>query len=233
MFDILEQTKKDFSPFLGLKKSKSIIGEHSEFYDLSGSSNLVVRKSFISVSFAKRTAEFQKVVRNCSLRLPKTWYVIGSDPVSKEDSLFAISERVFGKRLNEIFSFNEEMRKKLDTLYASVFLHLWNVCQIGGYVLSDFRNEQIMLGMVEKEKERHLYFTDVDPLVEFWEKGQRDSYFWEYLYRACVQMKQTEFDRNFHKQSRKRIKRILALATKSKDIEAGQYRVDIFRILNV
>jgi hypothetical protein len=233
MSEIQSKTKKDFSPFLGLEKSKHIFGKHSEFYDLFHYPNLIVRKSFIGVCFSKKAKEFQEVVQKCHLFIPKTWYVVGHDPVSKEPSLFAVTEQVNGKKLNEIFLFDKKEQEELDTMYTSLCLYLWKTYCDGGYVLSDFRNEQIIFGTVSGEKEKRLFLADVDPIAEFWEKRQRENYFWEYLYRIAVSMKQTEFDGNFHAKSRKRIKRIFAMAQEPENSEGKQYRADILRILNV
>jgi hypothetical protein len=157
-------------------------GKNSILYDLPDCPDLIVRKSFVNPFLTEETHEealrvlinktkaFREVAQKCSLRVAKTWYVIGHDPVSKQPCLFAITERINGKNLDELFSFDESILKEFDEMFASIFLNLWKVYHDGGYVWSDFKKGQIVYGTAPNEQEKHLYLVDVDPVIELWGK---------------------------------------------------------------
>ena len=117
----------------------------------------------------KNAGEFEKMGEQYHLRMAKTNYIVGNDPVSGERAIFAVTDRISGEtNLNKMSAVPKELEGEIDEMYAGFFLHLRDSYLENGTFWRDFKNSQVMCGTKYGEKEQHAYIIDVDPVMGSW-----------------------------------------------------------------
>ncbi|MCX6736312.1 MAG: hypothetical protein NTZ13_04475 [Candidatus Parcubacteria bacterium] len=185
---------KEDHPFVRLKES-DIRGDSSEFYNIPGKSDVVVRKSFVNVhgeGSAEQTIkervdylrnqanEFRKITDRLGIRVAKTDYVIGRDPELDQPAIFAVTERIEGESLDNLIFIDKEMAEKIDDLYAKIISGCIDSYFENGYWWIDPKNSQFVYGKAPGDEREDIYLVDVDPNVFSWDdpKIYKNSVFW-------------------------------------------------------
>lgn len=134
------------------------------------------RKKIIE-QMVRGAGEFQKTGERYHLRIAKTDYVIGKDPETGIDAIFAITERISGNtNLYNMTTIPKELESEVDEMYAGLFSHFKDSYLENGTFWRDFKNSQVMCGAKYGETKQHPYIVDVDPIMTTWFEPKRPKY---------------------------------------------------------
>lgn len=150
-----------------------------KLFELKGHPHVVVRlDKWVNVSTKEKLAEtMAKLKENKELfsslekdgmRVARMEYVIGGEKNEKGFAeSYALVEKIDGKNLREIETFDTQAIQEVDQCYAGYFRHILRIVCEGGHYWSDMGLSQIAYGTRENEVEAHAYLVDVDPFVSF------------------------------------------------------------------
>jgi len=139
----------------------------------------------------KNASEFRELMEQFGFPVVPVRYMIAEKPNTfpSSNTIWAVIDRIDGKDLDDIGTFDEKISAELDDIYVKFFTHLKNAYETNTRFWSDFFNGQMMYGKLKEESEPHIRIADIDPILmdfsdpEFKGRTAADI-FWMRCYRC-------------------------------------------------
>lgn len=148
-----------------------------EYKKLNEKERKELKRKKIIEQMIKSVGEFQKMGERYHLHIAKTDYVIGKDPETGIDAIFAITERISGNtNLYNMTAVPKELEGEVDEMYAGLFSHFKDSYLENETFWRDFKNSQVMCGAKYGETDQYPYIIDVDPIMTTWFEPKRPKY---------------------------------------------------------
>ena len=155
--------------------SQSSYERNGKLFELKEHPNVVVRLNSIDVSSEEKLAgEVARLKENRGLfasleqdgvRVAKFDYVIGNKGQGGFAESYALVEKINGKNLVEMESFDARAVVEIDECYAGYMMHLLHVLKKNGRYWSDIQPGQIVYGTRDGDVVPHAYVVDIDPVA--------------------------------------------------------------------